>query len=182
LGRQYQVSKREPIILLNPSLERAASEQKYHHASTPSPLDESQLLRKRVEPLPRYVLERSLDIPNVRAIHTPEYTASKQPPPNTFSEPPEPAPVPPKATPDFVTNKQNEEDSRGGGVTHVSDASRHREAFSKPSGVAQDSGLGLAGLGVGGAGQSGVAGLGLGGSSDSGSGSQLKALGGLISG
>ncbi|KAI0689835.1 hypothetical protein BC835DRAFT_1418228 [Cytidiella melzeri] len=185
MGRQYQVAKREPIILMDPALERMSSEQKYHRASTsPShpPVVEPKILRKRVEPFPRYILERSLDSLQVREIHTPTHTAAKQPPPNKFSEPPPPAPVPPHATSDFITNEQKDDvHSKHGDSTRVSNTDRHREAFSQSSGLGHGSGLGVAGLGLGGGSEPGIAGLGSGGSGTSG-GSGLSALGGLISG
>ncbi|KAI0085940.1 hypothetical protein BDY19DRAFT_386412 [Irpex rosettiformis] len=167
MGRQYQLAKREPLILLDPSIERATSEQRYNHASPAS-----EILRKRVKPFPRYVLERSLDTLEVREIHTPAHTASKAT--NQFSEPAPPPPLPP-----HNDEAEYSKTSTYGASTQEDSASRHREAFSHPN-----SGLGLAGLGLGGSsGTPGVGALGLGASSSGSSGgSGLTALGGLISG
>ncbi|KAI0344978.1 hypothetical protein BDW22DRAFT_983887 [Trametopsis cervina] len=180
MGRQYQLAKRVPLILMNPELEHMATEQKYHHESSPglfgrSPSSETEPkpVVKHAEPLPRYVLERSLNTLEVRVIHTPQHTAAKQPEPNHFSEPPPPAPASPHITSDFITNEQkNKADTQTNGSPHVASH-------------ASSSGLGLSALGLGGAGSPGVAGLGLGGSGGSGhssGGSGLNALGGLISG
>lgn len=171
MGRQYQLTKREPIILMDPAFDRATSEQRHNRASPAEP----HLLRKRVEPFPRYVLERSLDALQVREIHTPAHTASKQPPSNKFSEPAPPPPLPPH-------NGEGEENSihETSTTQEYGGASKHRQAYSQPG-----SGLGLAGLGLGGSGGGapGVGALGLGASgAGHSSGSGLTALGGLISG
>ena len=166
MGHQYQVAKREPLILMDPAFESAQRESRHNHAET-------QLLRKRVAPFPRYVLERSLDALEVREIHTPAHTESKQPSINKFSEPAPPAPLPPhNDVPEHAVGSNND------ATTQEYGANKHREAYSQAG-----SGLGLAALGLGGGGGStpdiGALGLTSHGTPSSGA-PGLNALGGLL--
>lgn len=168
MGRRYQVSKREPLILMDPELERLSEQHYRHRAAAPLPPTPSaspdtrkkktkKVSPRRVAPFPHYVAGRSLDAPQAR------------------SEPPAAAPHSPNVTSSFITNAQKNRHVHSGSPQQNTDytaeyeTSRNREAYAQPS--SHDEGQDL-----------GVAGLGLGGTDKGSSGSNFNFLGGLIGG
>lgn len=208
MGRPYEVTKRDPLILMSPELEDMSRRAKYHRATDapPFPSTEEHTTSKeektkkkkpntrRVVPFPRLIAERALDDDlETRDIYArkraPASPPPTPPPPARLSEPPTAPPNPPKVTSTFVTNEQAKKHAEAQNGGHyasqenvVSEHSTQGHSSGIP-GLSSIPGLGLAGLGGGSGSPAGLGGLGLGGGSHvNGQNSQLNALGGLIGG